>query len=167
MRRHKARATAGSVSAPAGAGAVSRCGFRGQPRLCVKFRAGDCLTNPEPDLEKNRLRATAHLSTLVESWSGPRWAGVSENGSEGSARFPQSLPGDLAMRSTPRSSELRAERHARACRVSFRHERPQYSNPWTGYRAWASRAPARGQAGRSVSSDRSGARASYRTFQER
>ena len=83
MRRYKARATAGSVSAAAGAGADARRGFRGRHRLCVKLRAGNCLNNPEPDLEKYRLWTTVFLSTLVESWSGPRWAGVSENGSEG------------------------------------------------------------------------------------
>ena len=102
MRRHKGHATAGSVPAAAGAGAVARRDFRGQHRLCETFSAGKCLNNTEPDLEKLGLRADAHLSTLVESWSGPRWAGVSENGSEraGGLGSPHSLPGDLAMRST-------------------------------------------------------------------
>ena len=76
--------------------------FPGRVGLCMKYRAGIWLKNTEPSLKKNRLRGTAHFSTLVESWSGPRWAGVSENGSEraGGLGSPQSLPEDLAMRST-------------------------------------------------------------------
>ena len=103
----------GSVPAPAGAGAGARRGFRGRNRLRVTFRAGICLINTEPDLEKYRLRTVAHLSTLVESWSGPRWADVLENGSAGSGLGSlHSLPGDLTMRrDTPnRPSEMRAER---------------------------------------------------------
>ena len=103
----------GGAAAAAGSAAYAGRGLRGRQRLCVLRRSGPWLSNIGPHLEEYRLWTAAYRSTLVKSWSGPRWAGALENGSAGSGlRSLHSLPGDLTMRrdAPNRSSEIRAER---------------------------------------------------------
>ena len=72
----------------------------------MKFRAEICLKNPQPYLEKFGLQTTAHLFTLAEARSGPSHDGLAFRRMVRRSRLgsPHILPGDLAMRSTPRGS---------------------------------------------------------------